>query len=53
MAGGAIDSSTPAIIWVCAHLPIAVIEGVVLGFVVGLLAKVKPIMLARISQRQP
>jgi cobalt/nickel transport system permease protein len=45
MAGGASYWQSPAIIWVIAHLPIAVVEGVVLGFVVGFLAKVKPAML--------
>ena len=30
---------------VIAHLPFAVVEGVILGFVVGFLAKVKPEML--------
>jgi cobalt/nickel transport system permease protein len=43
--GGAAYWQTPALIWVIAHLPIAVIEGVVLGFAVGFLAKVKPEML--------
>jgi hypothetical protein len=33
------------LVLVIAHLPFAVIEGVILGFVVGFLAKVKPEML--------
>lgn len=37
--------STTALILVMAHLPLAVVEGVVLGFTVGFLAKVKPAML--------
>ncbi len=45
IAGGAAYWQTPALVWVVAHLPIAVIEGVVLGFAVGFLAKVKPSML--------
>lgn len=45
IAGGASYWQTPALIWMVAHLPIAVIEGVVLGFAVGFLARVKPAML--------
>jgi ABC-type Co2+ transport system permease subunit len=50
MAGGITYWQTPAIISMIAHLPIAVVEGVVLGFVVGFLSKVKPSML---SPRHP
>lgn len=35
----------PTLIFVLAHLPVALIEGVILGFTVGFLAKVKPEML--------
>jgi cobalt/nickel transport system permease protein len=45
MAGGAAYWQMPAVVWVIVHLPIAVIEGVVLGFAVGFLARVKPEML--------
>jgi cobalt/nickel transport system permease protein len=44
VAGGAFGKS-PVIVWVIAHLPIAVIEGVVLGFCIGFIDKVKPAML--------
>ncbi len=45
IAGGAAYWQLPALVWVIVHLPIAVIEGVVLGFTLGFLAKVKPAML--------
>jgi ABC-type Co2+ transport system permease subunit len=45
LVGGEAYWQTPALVWVVAHLPIAVIEGVVLGFTVGYLAKVNPEML--------
>jgi cobalt/nickel transport system permease protein len=40
--GGQEDWHTLALVTLVAHLPIAVIEGVVLGFVVSFLARVKP-----------
>ena len=40
---------TPPLILVIAHLPIAVVEGLILGFVVGFLAKVKPEMLGIVN----
>jgi cobalt/nickel transport system permease protein len=43
--GGEEDWHTLALVIFVAHLPIAVIEGVVLGFVVGFLARVKPELL--------
>ncbi len=43
--GGEEDWLTPALIMVVAHLPIAAVEGVIVGFTVGFLAKVKPDML--------
>lgn len=49
IAGGAAYWQTPALVWVVVHLPIAVIEGVILGFAVGFLAKVKPAMLGNVA----
>jgi cobalt/nickel transport system permease protein len=45
MAGGEQNWQTPAMILLIAHLPLAVLEGVVLGFTVGFLVRVKPAML--------
>jgi cobalt/nickel transport system permease protein len=45
--GGREDWHTLALLVFVAHLPIAVIEGIVLGFAVGFLARVKPEMLGR------
>jgi len=45
--GGQEDWHTLALLTIVAHLPIAVIEGMVLGFVVGFLASVKPELLGR------
>lgn len=42
---GESDWQTPPQVLVILHLPIAVVEGVILGFVVGFLARVKPEML--------
>jgi cobalt/nickel transport system permease protein len=42
LAGGETNWSIPASILVIAHLPVAVVEGLVLGFAVGLLARVRP-----------
>jgi len=43
--GGRADWHALALLVFVAHLPIAVVEGIVLGFVVGFLARVKPEML--------
>jgi cobalt/nickel transport system permease protein len=43
--GGETNWPTPPLVLVIAHLPIAVVEGVILGFVVGFLARAKPEML--------
>jgi cobalt/nickel transport system permease protein len=43
--GGEEDWHALALVTFVAHLPVAVIEGIVLGFTVGFLAKVKPEML--------
>jgi cobalt/nickel transport system permease protein len=43
--GGAEDWHTIALLVFVAHLPVVVIEGVVVGFTVGFLARVKPEML--------
>lgn len=46
LAGGEQHWPVPPLVIVVAHLPIAVFEGIVLGFILGFLAKVKPEMLA-------
>ena len=43
--GGQEDWHSLALLTFVAHLPIAVVEGVVLGFTVGFLVRVKPEML--------
>jgi ABC-type Co2+ transport system permease subunit len=48
--GGAEDWHTIALLVVLAHLPVAAIEGVVLGFTIGFLVRVKPGMLASYSR---
>ncbi|MCI0684094.1 MAG: energy-coupling factor ABC transporter permease [Gemmataceae bacterium] len=45
LAGGEQHWPTPPLVLLVAHLPIAVFEGVVLGFTLGFLAKVKPELL--------
>jgi cobalt/nickel transport system permease protein len=45
IAGGEQNWPVPALVLVIAHLPIAVFEGIVLGFTLGFLAKVKPELL--------
>jgi cobalt/nickel transport system permease protein len=42
LAGGETNWMLPASILVIVHLPVAVVEGLVLGFAVGLLARVRP-----------
>ena len=46
IVGAEENCEVPALILVLAHLPIAMIEGVILGVAVGFLAKVKPELLA-------
>lgn len=53
LAGGEQNWQTPALILLIAHLPLAVLEGVVLGFTVGFLARVKPAMLGWAEPDQP
>lgn len=52
IAGGEENWPTPPLLLVIAHLPIAVVEGVILGFTVGYLARVKPEMIG-IRARTP
>lgn len=53
IAGGEEDWRKWALIELVAHLPIAVIEGIILGFVVGFLARVKPeLLVSSPAQRQ-
>lgn len=52
--GGEDVSPKAALVWVLLHLPVALIEGVVLGFTVGFLARVKPQLLGvAFSRRRP
>jgi len=51
--GGQEDWHTLALVTFVAHLPIAVIEGTVLGFVVGYLARVKPELLGWSNAGEP
>ena len=53
LAGGETHWPTPPLLLVILHLPFAVAEGVILGFVVGFLAKVKPEMLGISFSRSP
>jgi ABC-type Co2+ transport system permease subunit len=53
IAGGEAHWPTPPLLLVVAHLPIAVIEGVILGFTVGFLVRVKPEMLGLRQQATP
>lgn len=46
IAGGEQDLGRWALVETITHLPIAVIEGIILGFTVGFLARVKPELLA-------
>jgi ABC-type Co2+ transport system permease subunit len=45
VAGGASVDPTPPMVLAVIYMPVAAIEGVVLGFIVGFLAKVKPELL--------
>jgi ABC-type Co2+ transport system permease subunit len=45
LLGGETDWSTTVLLLIVLHLPLAVLEGVVVGFAVGFLARVKPEML--------
>lgn len=47
--GGAEDWHSIVLLVFVVHMPIAVVEGVILGFAVGFLARVKPEMLGRLS----
>ncbi len=47
--GGKEDQQTVALLTFVIHLPLAVIEGIVLGFTVGFLVRVKPEMLGWIN----
>jgi ABC-type Co2+ transport system permease subunit len=51
--GGEQHWPVPPLILLVAHLPIAVLEGVVLGFTLGFVAKVKPEMLGQITPIPP
>lgn len=51
--GGVEHWPVAPLLLVIAHLPFAVVEGVVLGFLVGFLAKVKPEMLGPIDDYAP
>jgi cobalt/nickel transport system permease protein len=53
LAGGETHWPTPPLVLVIAHLPFAVVEGVILGFAVGFLARVKPEMLGLKVRRSP
>lgn len=46
LLGGETDWLTPALILVVVHLPLAAVEGVIVGFTVAFLARVKPELLA-------
>lgn len=48
-AGAREPEQVPTLVFVLLHLPVAVIEGIVLGFAVGFLARVKPELLTRPS----
>lgn len=52
IAGGAYFGATPPLVLAVLHLPVAAVEGVVMGFTVGFLAKVKPELLG-ITPRAP
>ena len=43
--GGEVDWTRTALVLLVLHLPIAVLEGIVVGFLVGFLARVKPALL--------
>jgi cobalt/nickel transport system permease protein len=49
LAGGREDFRFQVLITLVLHLPLAVVEGVVLGFTVGFLARVKPEMLGAVE----
>jgi cobalt/nickel transport system permease protein len=50
--GGAEDWHSIVLLVFVVHLPIAVVEGVILGFAVGFLARVKPEMLGGLSDEE-
>ncbi len=47
IAGGAYFGPTPPLVLAIVYLPVAAAEGVILGFTVGFLAKVKPELLGQ------
>jgi ABC-type Co2+ transport system permease subunit len=51
--GDQVDWTLTARVMLVLHLPIAVLEGIVLGFLVGFLARVKPDMLGLPAEDQP
>jgi cobalt/nickel transport system permease protein len=53
IAGGAEEFGPAPLVYALVHLPIAAIEGVVLGFTVGFLAKVEPELLGSKSLATP
>lgn len=52
LAGGETHWPMPPLVLVIAHLPFAVVEGLILGFVLGFLTKVKPEMLGVVQMRE-
>jgi ABC-type Co2+ transport system permease subunit len=53
LLGGEQHWPTPPLLLLVAHLPIAVFEGIVLGFTLGFVAQVKPEMLGRSNGSPP
>jgi hypothetical protein len=51
--GGEQHWPVPPLVLLVAHLPIAVLEGIVLGFTLGFVAKVKPEMLGCTRMADP
>ncbi len=51
--GGSKSWHSVVLITILAHLPLAVVEGIILGFTVGFLARVKPEMLLGYRQKRP
>jgi cobalt/nickel transport system permease protein len=50
--GSVADMHVPALITLIVHIPLTVIEGIVLGFTVGFLARVKPEMLGWTAEHE-
>jgi cobalt/nickel transport system permease protein len=53
LLGGETDWTVPVLVLIVLHLPLAVLEGVVVGFAVGFLARVKPEMLGLSAELPP